>query len=378
MQGKIKMVYIDPPYNANSGQHFYYDDYRETVKHYLASTGRNPRNSKVESFEIAGRFHSRWLSMIFPRLLLARNLLTEDGAMFVSIDDTEIYNLGLIMREIFGEENVETMIWRKVDSNEGKLKIVRRFRLEHEYILVGYRNKGAAHFKKVDEIPHFKNPVENVDGDPRGDWISGNMSSTEQISKKGGKNYYIVTSPGGRKFARQWKFPSAEFERLNRDNRIYWGRNRNNVPRLKVFAGEPRSVYVSSIIEGKGTAKRASRDMSRLPGSSSFPNPKPVELIQYLIDAAETRDAIVMDFFAGSGTTAHAVLAQNAIDSGNRSFLLVQLPEQLNSNKAKTGAVQNSAEITRLRIQAVIGRGKKATKTLPGQDLGMKVLQLVN
>jgi adenine-specific DNA-methyltransferase len=248
LRNRVKMIYIDPPYNANSGQQFYEDDFRDSLRNYLSTTKPERKPDKAhENLETSGRLHSRRLSMIYPRIFLAKNLLQDGGVMFVSIDDTEVHNLRMIMNEIFGEENVETMIWKKVDSNEGKLKLIKRFRIEHEYILVGYKNKERCFFKKVSELPRFKNPTENIDDDPRGDWISGNMSSTEAISVKEGKNYYQVTSPGGRKFSRQWKFPKAEFDRLNRDNRIYWGKNGNNVPRPKVFSNEPRLVYVSSV-----------------------------------------------------------------------------------------------------------------------------------
>ncbi len=367
MQNRVKLIYIDPPYNAK-GTSLYTKEFRNILGNY-GSTKRD---------------HSRWLSMMYPRIFLARNLLRDDGVMFVSIDDGEVYNLRMIMDEIFGEENVEIMIWKKVDSNEGKLKLVKRFRIEHEYILVGYKNKEKCLFRKVNELPRFKNPVENVDGDPRGDWVSGNMSSTEAISVEGGKNYYAVTSPGGRKFVRQWKFPSAEFDRLNREDRIYWGKNGNNVPRLKVFAKEPRSVYVSSIIEEKGTAKSAAAELFRLVGADCFPNPKPVKLVQYLIDAAQTQHGIVMDFFAGSGTTAQAVLAQNALDGGNRSFLLVQLPESLEHlvSWPSEGRLRfhNIAEVTRCRVIAAIADLKRSptSGTTAGSelDLGMRVFRV--
>ena len=313
--------------------------------------------------------------LMYPRLFLARKLLRNDGVMFVSIDETEVHNLRMIMNEIFGEDNVETMIWRKVESNEGKLKLVKRFRMEHEYILVGYKDRDKCSFKKISEFPHFRNPTENADNNPRGDWVSGNMSFTEELSIKGGKNFYSVISPGGRKFTRQWKFPKTEFDRLNLDHRIYWGKGGNNVPRLKVFSNEPRMVYVSSVVEYKGTAKSAAAELARLIGTGVFTNPKPVGLIQHLIDAAQTQNGIILDFFAGSGTTAESVLAQNALDGGNRSFILVQLPEKIKSGN-KVVKYRNIAEITRARIAAVIQSMKKSNVNGERLDLGMKVLKL--
>lgn len=382
LSDKVKMIYVDPPYNANSAQKIYKDDFREK------SYG-NKRNSALNSesadelAEYGKRNHSKWLSMIYPRMFLARRLLREDGLMFVSIDDTEVHNLWMVLNEIFGEDNLEMMVWRKVDSNEGKLKLVRRFRIEHEYILVAYKNKDKVRFKKVDEIPVFRNLAENVDKDPRGPWMSGNISSTEEISVKTGKNYYEVVSPGGRRFRRQWKFPKSEFDRLASENRIYWGKEGRNVPRLKVFSGEPRSIYVSSIIERKGTAKSADAEMKRLVGVEScfFPHPKPVALVQYLIDAAQTKGSIVLDFFAGSGTTAEALLAQNILDGGDRSFILVQLPEPIHFLKEeavdptrKIGKIRSAADITRYRIAATIEKfGLK--KPVFSIDLGVKVFE---
>jgi adenine-specific DNA-methyltransferase len=380
LEGKVKMIYIDPPYNTNSGQKIYMDDFREKKKDYR--TGSNSSLKSDQGMAEYGRIHSRWLSMIYPRIIVARKLLREDGMMFVSINDTEMQNLRLILSEIFGEENVETMIWKKVDSNEGKLKLVRRFRIEHEYILVAYRDREKVRFKKVDEIPIFRNRADNVDEDPRGPWMSGNISSTEKISVKTSKNYYQVVSPGGRKFRRQWKFPRAEFERLNSEKRIYWGKNGNNVPRLKVFANEPRSVYVSSVIERKGTAKSAESEMKRLLGVEYyFPHPKPIRLIQYLIDMAQTEGSIVLDFFAGSGTTAEAVLAQNALDGSDRSFVVVQLPEPIISfpviYSRTSSDIRNTSDIARLRIVAGIDSIRKNERDNEklNLDLGIKVYE---
>lgn len=375
-KNRVKMIYIDPPYNANSVG-VYEDDYRESFKNY----SRNSRNLKSSSpLEMSGRLHSRWLCMIYPRISLARELLCEDGLIFVSIDDTEFHNLGMIMNEIFGEENVEVMVWKKVESNEGKIKLIRRFRTDHEYILIGYKSKEKTSFKKVMEVPRFRTaPIENPDRDSRGPWVSGNMSMTEKSSIRGGKNYYTIVSPSGKEWSRQWKFSSDEYRRLREDNKIFWGRDGNNVPRLKVFPNEAKPVYVSSIIEEKGTAKSASMELVRLMGYNCFSNPKPVELIQYLIDAAKTEHGIVLDFFAGSGTTAHAVLAQNAIDNGDRSFILVQSPEVprvgKNSHLEYRKHFKSIADITRKRLATTIELFEKSSSRSK-LDLGMKVFKL--
>lgn len=330
---KIRVIYIDPPYNRKNGCDLIYNDRFVVGKEeFLQESGQSDEagNRLVANTIANGRFHSDWLSMMYSRLKIARNLLSEDGVIFISIDENEYSNLNKICEEIFGEDNVETLVWEKVgdgDAGAGRMKMVERFRTDHEYIIAAYGSNKPA-FKKKLEIPNFKNKNGNPDNDPRGPYKTGNMSKTEEKSLEGGKNYYAVTSPGGREFKRQWHFDKNEFDRLNADGRIYWGKDGNGVPAIKIFLNEPRAIVNSSLIKGLGSATSASKAQTRLFGHEGiFENPKPVELIKYLIEIASDENDIIMDFFAGSATTAHAVLLKNSEDEGQRKFILVQLPE---------------------------------------------------
>ena len=178
-------------------------------------------------------------------------------------------------------------------------------------------------------MPDIINKTENADNDPRGDWISGNVSTREEKSNKNSEKYFELTSPTGKVWKREWKYDKDEMLRLIKDNRISWGANGNNVPRLKVFVDEAKPVYISSIIRNKGTAKRANVDVGEFFGERVFDNPKPVNLVKYLLKFPEYKDSIVLDSFAGSGTTGHAVLDLNKEDGGNRKFILIEMEDDI-------------------------------------------------
>lgn len=298
---RIKAVYIDPPYNT--GFNFVYKDQKND---------------------------DEWCSFILARLLLAYPLLKDDGCMFISIDDNEYHNLIHICREVFGDDNVETLIWQKVgegDAGAGKMKQCQRFRVEHEYIICCYRNKKLVSFTKTKEVPNFKNKYKNLDNDPRGAFKGGNISKTEEKSIPDGKNYYTVTAPNGRKFTRQWHFDEDTFNKLNLDNRIYWGKNKNSVPAIKIFLSEEREIIPSSILINKGSATLANKQLKSIFGEVLFENSKPVKLIKYLLQRITSYDDIILDFFSGSASTAHAVMELNAEDGFNRKFIMIQSPD---------------------------------------------------
>jgi len=254
--------------------------------------------------------------------------------IFCSIDDkNQAYVKGLF-DEVFGESNQEIMIWKKIgdgDAGAGKMKTVNRFRVDHEYVLCVFKNKDNVFFNRLSQKPDFKNKGINPDNDPRGVYKTGNMSKTEVISSIKGKNYYTVASPSGKKFSRQWHFDQNEFDRLNHDNRIYWGKNGDAVPSIKIFLNEEREVVVNSILENVGSATSASKEMKEIFDTeiSLFSNPKPVQLIQRLMKFVTKDDlfATILDFFAGSGTTGQAVLELNKQDGGERQFILATANE---------------------------------------------------
>ena len=303
-QGRIDVIYIDPPYNTRNKGGSYDDAFVDKNDRFL---------------------HSKWLSFMEKRLQMAQKLLSKQGLMLISIDDNEYAHLKMLCDRLFSEENVETMIWQKVgdgDAGAGRMKATRRFRIEHEYILVCYQNKNRMAFKKVLEIPCFKNKYTNPDNDVRGAYKAGNISKDERKSNPSGKNYYAVTSPTGKVFKRQWHFDKDEFERLNQDGRIYWGKHQDAVPSLKIFVGEKRAVVPSSVLKQSGSATMGNKLMTELFGKPVFKNSKPVKLLTYLLDRIDDKDVTVLDFFAGSGTTGHAVLKLNAEDGGTRRFIL--------------------------------------------------------
>ena len=300
-QNKVDVIYIDPPYNTGNKDFTYNDNFISRENAYR---------------------HSKWLSYIVKRLKLAKTLLKNDGVLFISIDDNEIAQLKLLCNEMFGEDNTEIIIWHKVADDSGKLKITHRVRREHEYILVCYKNKDQVFFKKYLSDRNYKNEYTNPDKDPRGAYKQGIISTTEEKSKETGKNFYTVTTPSGKNVSRQWRFPKEEFENLNRDNRIYYGKDGSSIPSLKVFIDEQKETTPTTIFSDLGTAKTAGFEIESIFGSNVFTYPKPVTLIEHVIKIASDRDDLVLDFFAGSGTTGQAVLDLNKKDGGKRKFIL--------------------------------------------------------
>ena len=360
---KIKLIYIDPPYNT--GKDFVYpDNFTEGLDTYLEWTRQvNEEGKRVSTnSETEGRYHSNWLNMMYPRLKLARNLLTDDGVIFISIDDNEQDNLSKLCNEIFGEENVETIIWHKVDDDSGRLKITHRVRREHEFIIACYRNISNVFFRKFLSDRNYKNTYTNPDDDPRGPYKQGIISHTEEKSRPNGKNYYSVTTPSGKVFTRQWRMTETEFAELHADNRIYYGKNGDSVPSLKVFINEQGETTPTTIFSGLGTAKSAGLALAELfNGKRYFDYPKPVELIQRLVSISSDANSTILDFFAGSSTAAHAVMQLNAGDDGNRRFIMVQLPEPTpEDSEARKAGFATIADISRKRIQLAgekIGQG---------------------
>ncbi len=319
--GKVKCIYIDPPYNTGNENWRYNDNVNSPkIKQWIGKVVGGEGEDLTR--------HDKWLCMMYPRLKLLRDLLREDGVIFISIDDNEHCDLKFLMEEIFGVDSWEIMIWKKVgdgDAGAGRMKITHRFRNEHEYIYVGYKNKEKVRFNKVKSIPDFKNTYGNPDNDPRGSYKAGNMSKTTEKSLAHGKNFYTVVSPSGKSFTRQWHFDKEEFDLLNKDGRIYWGKSGDAVPSIKIFIKEEREVVPVSIIEGKGSATSANKFLENLFEGRVFENSKPVELIKYLLSLYSESNDIILDSFAGSGTTGHAVLELNKEDNGNRQFVLIEL-----------------------------------------------------
>jgi len=373
---KVKMIYIDPPYNT--GKDFLYNDrLRSDPGAYLEQSGQARDGIKLTGNpDTSGRYHSDWLSMMYPRLYLARNLLRQDGVIYVSIDDHEVHNLMLIMHDIFGETNfVANLIWQKKNSpqnDEQKISTTHDYVLAYAKDITKYRCRLLPRTEK--QLQKYTNP----DDDPRGPWCPGDLSS----KTKARGHSYEVTSPTGKKFlppkTRQWAYAKSRFDKMLAEGRIYFGRDNNAAPKVKQFLSEVREgVIPTSVMLSRevGSTTDAIREIHSL--GLHFDSPKPVSLIQHLINIT-TNDGIIMDFFAGSGTTAHAVLDLNIADGGSRKYICVQIPELIEDSAKHSDAVDalkrlgrplNIAEIAKERIRRAMG-GTGATAP------GFKVFKL--
>jgi adenine-specific DNA-methyltransferase len=357
--GKVKMIYIDPPYNT--GKDFvYHDNFKATVESYDEDTEYKDESGNIQfkkNERSNGRYHSDWLSMMYPRLKLARNMLTEDGVIFISIDDNEQVNLKKLCSEVFGDDNVEQMIWKKNDFTDGVLKLTKRFRIEHEYIVCCYRDKSRTEFNKVMQLSQVKNEYGNVDNDPRGPWISVELGSSEANSRKSHPRYYKISAPGGSEWFREWLFAEDEMKNLIEDNRVYFGKNGDAGPRLKKFVNEKRPKAATSILADYGSARSGARRIEELFEKRVFDNPKPTELLVYLQSLLRDSDYYALDFFSGSATLADAVMQLNAEDGGNRKWIMVQLPEETDKKSEPfIAGYETISEISRERIRRAGGK----------------------
>jgi len=394
--GKIKMIDIDPPYNTGNDNFIYPDRFSETKEEYLERIGDKDESGYItreglfrKNSKDSGHYHSNWLSMMYPRLFLARNLLREDGVIFVSIDDNEVHNLRLLMNEVFGEENfVATFIWEKRTTRENR----RVFSFNHDFIVCYARIKELFETSRglLPMTEEGRKRYKNPDNDPRGDWQSVSLNAMAGHATPA--QFYTITTPGGRKLdpppGRCWSVTQSELQRLIADKRVWFGKDGNNVPRRKVFLSEvdegltPHTLWKAAEV---GTTDNASKALLNLFGGESlFETPKPIELVKRMTAISTQHDCgdIVLDFFAGSATTAHAVLDLNKQDNGTRKFIMVQLPEKCDEkSEAFKAGYKTIADIGKERIRRVIKKIKEDDEgKLPfektKQDLGFKVFKL--
>ena len=351
--GKVKMIYIDPPYNT--GNDFIYpDNYSESLNTYLQYTGQVDDEGRKfgSNTEADGRFHSKWMNMMYPRLYLARNLLRDDGIMFISIDEHEIENLRRLCIDIFGEEWVfGSIVWKRRQVSDNRN--LNNFSIDHEYVLVVSRGSGKLTGDSID-VTKYKNP----DNDPRGPWMSDNMTGLANATERPNLHYDIenprtkVTYPP--LASRGWAYEKTRMIQMIAEGRVLWPARTEGRPRLKRFLSEIKSQNTGfSSIQEVGFTTNGTRELEAIFGEKIFGFPKPVRLVEALLEqtTVSNRSDIVLDFFAGSGTTAQAVAELNASDSGNRKFILVQLPEPNASLDFPT-----IAEITKERVRRVFTR----------------------
>ncbi len=351
---RVKMIFIDPPYNTGN-QFIYPDNFREGLADYLRFTGQVDGNGQklTANTETNGRYHSNWLSMMYPRLSFARSLLTDDGVIFITIDDNEVHNLRLIMDELFGPENfIACCIWQKIYAPKSS---TRHFSDDHDYVLVYGRDASTWQpnllARTVEQDSVYKNP----DDDPRGRWRPNNLAARNYYSK----GTYEIECPGGRTIpgppsGSYWRISKDRLYQLDGEGRVWWGKDGNNVPAPKIYLSEVKAGRVPQTLwkyEEVGHTQEAKKELlERVTFESSdsvYDTPKPVRLIERMLRLATQPDTedIVMDFFAGSGTTGEAVWKLNLEDGGNRRFILVQFPEPTGHSDYAT-----VADITRARL----------------------------
>lgn len=388
--GKVKLIYIDPPYNT--GKDFVYpDSFQDSIHNYLRITGQTEGGAKISSnTEASGRFHTDWLNMMYPRLKLARSLLRDDGAIFVSLDDGEVANLRTLMDDVFGAENfIANVIWEKKFAPQNDEKY---FSERHDFIVVFAKNKAAWKRnllpRKEEAIARYKNP----DNDPRGPWASSDLLRMEHRDNC----VYSIAGPTGVKWLPEagtsWRHPEDEMLELIRSGQVWFGSDGASKPRRKRYLSDVSDGVVPETIwfhRDCGHNQQATQEVKALFVDIGVPfsNPKPTKLIQQALTIGTSvgGNDIVLDFFSGSGTTGHAVFAQNANDGGNRRYVVVQLPEPLDPGVKeqrfsadccdKLGKPRNIAELTKERLRRAAAKVKSENPLFSG-DLGFRVFKL--
>lgn len=379
--GKVKMIYIDPPYNTGN-DFVYHDDFAMSADEYAEASGSVDElgNKYIKNMDSNGRFHSDWCSMIYSRLMVARTLLTEDGVIFISIDDNEVENLRKICDEVFGEGNfIAQLVWERAYSPKNDAKFVSN---SHDYVLMVAKNSDEFVIGRLDRTEEANARYSNPDNDPRGIWKPSDMS----VKTYNAECDYSITTPSGRVVeppaGRCWSLSKkAFFERLQ-DNRIWFGSDGNSVPSIKRFLTELKheGMAPTSILFYKevGHSQEGAKEVVALFGDKGvFDGPKPVRLIERLITLANLKeDSIVLDFFSGSATTAHALMQVNAKKNKSCKYILVQLPELVSETKKDLG-YKNICEIGEERIRRA---GKKIKEESPlttaDLDTGFRVFRL--
>ena len=400
--GKVKMIYIDPPYNTGSDSFIYPDKFSESKEEYLRRVGDKNEEGYMthdgmfhKNVKENGQYHSNWLNMMMPRLYLAKSLLREDGVIFISIDDNEVHNLRLLMNEIFGEENfVAQFIWEKRITRENRKAISNRC----EYVLC-YTKSSEGRIGLLPMNEEAKGRYKNPDNDPRGLWTS--VPAIAQAGHGTKKQFYTLVTPAGKELLPPsgscWRYTLVKMQEAINDKRIWFGSDGNGVPRIKKFLHEGKQGLTPETLltaDSVGTNDSAKRELVNLfDGIAVFETPKPITLVAHLINICNVDDGdIVLDFFAGSAPTAHAVMFLNK-DGKNRKYICVQMDELCEeSSESYRAGYKTIAEISKERIRRAgakirkgieieqtkqkgqLSFGEDQTVVMP--DLGFKVFKL--
>jgi len=387
--GKVKMIYIDPPYNT--GNDFVYnDDFSQSAGEYMHNSGQEDEegNRLVVNAESNGRFHTDWLNMIYPRLKVAKDLLSEDGVIFISIDDHEQENLKRVTSEVFGVQNfIAQLVWERAFSPKNDARFISN---SHDYVLMFAKDINQFIIGRLDRTEEANARYSNPDNDPRGVWMSSDIS----VKTYNAENDFPVTTPSGRivepPAGRCWSLSRNAFRERLQDNRIWFGPDGDGVPRIKRFLSELKyeGMAPTSILFYKdvGHSQEGAKEVVALLDKGVFDGPKPVRLLKRLITLANlSDDSVVLDFFSGSASTAHALMSFNVEKDKHCRFILVQLPEETD-DKAKSAGFNSIPEIGKERIRRA---GKKILEEQKAKqpdlfnkmggvnlDIGFRVLKL--
>jgi len=391
--GKVKMIYIDPPYNTGN-EFIYPDNYSESLDTYLKYTGQKDTEGNWQSTnkDTEGRFHSKWLNMMYPRLFLAKNLLKDDGIIYISIDDHENPNIRKVCDEIFGEENfISQFIWKRRQNVDSRSKTGAS--VDHEYVIC-YRKTELGTIRGADkDLDKYSNP----DNDPRGDWMSADMTGLATKDQRPNLHYELTDPDSGITYVcppTGWRYEPKRMKELIENDEVIFPSKPDGRPRRKKFQKDLESEYTgfSTILKTVYNTQGTREVRAIFDEKEYFDFPKPKDFLKILVQqgtSSEAKDEIVLDFFAGSCSTAHAVLELNRIDKNSRKFIMVQLPEPtVEETEAYTAGFKNIADIGKERIRRVINQFEEAQakdKQLElgeedgneiEQDLGFKVFKL--
>jgi adenine-specific DNA-methyltransferase len=382
--GKVKVIYIDPPYNTGN-DFVYHDDFKQNKGNYHQASGITDEegnvlseHSLVKNSKDQGHYHSNWLSMMFPRLYLAKNLLRQDGIIFISIDDNEAPRLRLLMDEVFGEENfISQFIWKSRQNVDSRS--LTGASNDHEYVLCYARNQGTSLRGKEINKDKYKNP----DNDPRGPWMSSAMDGIATKEKRPNLHYIITNVKTGIEYkpsaANGWRFQRSTVDKLIEENRIIWPKDQNSKPRFKRYLNELQREFTgfSSMLNADFTLV-GTRELRDLMDMETVKFPKPTSLLNVLLKQvpADNDEIIILDFFAGSATTAQAVMSLNAEDGGNRKWICVQIGESCDrDSESYQAGYKTIADIARERIRRA-GKKIQKAKEIKKLDIGFKSFRL--
>lgn len=380
--GKVKMIYIDPPYNTGN-DFIYNDDFKMDTDEYSDILGEFDEygNRMIKNSDSNGRFHSDWCSMIYSRLLLSRNLLTEDGVIFISIDDYEVENLKKMACEVFGEKNfIAQLVWERAYSPKNDAKYISN---SHDYILMLAKDINSFVIGRLPRTEEANARYRNIDNDPRGPWKPGDLS----VKTYNPNTDYQIVTPSGRVVepptGRCWRTSKEAFEKLVEDNRVYFGVDGNSVPQVKRFLSELKyeGMAPTSILFYKevGHSQEGAKEVTKLLDSGAFDGPKPVRLLKRLLTLANLKsDSIVLDFFSGSSSTAHAVMEKNNEEGTSIKYIMVQIPEATDEkSEAYRSGFKTICDIGKERIRRAGNEIINSSPLSSGNlDIGFRVFKL--